>query len=428
MRVAHVFPIYGQEMIGGGEFVEYHLSRGLAKLGIHVDVYTTKTRRVVHTSAVGLKWPRDYSTDIESDGSITILRFDTKSVPSFLGYLFSLSVLRQWKKEGINLAAAEGIDQYMQLAQKRSALYNVMYSVGRGPMSRPMYSVLLENAENYDVIVAGFIPFRTLEIAWKVAKKKNKPLVVIPFFHPEDVYHHWKQFYRIMREADRVLALNDYTRDLLIKSLNARAVTIGAGIDIEKIEKNKPTPKEMDEFVKEHQLGQKDIVLVVGRKEASKNYQAVIEAVKDMENVQLLMAGSDMDKQQIVSKNTTYLGEVSDKELNILYEICDVFALPSKFESLGLVLLEAWYRKKPVIGNAACNPVKSIISDGEDGFLFNSIEDLKEKITKLIIDKEMAARLGTCGYNKVVTKYNWDDICLKVKYIFEALQDEKRKA
>ena len=77
--------------------------------------------------------------------------------------------------------------------------------------------------------------------------------------------------------------------------------------------------------------------------------------------------------------------------------------------SLGIVYLESWLYKKPVIG-ALAGGVTEVISHGEDGYLvpFGDVARLADCIATLLTDKELAQRFGEAGCRKVLSEHTWD--------------------
>ena len=91
-----------------------------------------------------------------------------------------------------------------------------------------------------------------------------------------------------------------------------------------------------------------------------------------------------------------FLGQVDDNHLNQLYANCDIFVAPSRFESFGLIFLEAMRFSKPVIG---CNAggMAEIIRDGENGLLAepNSVESLTNTLKELINDPKLRQSMAS---------------------------------
>jgi glycosyltransferase involved in cell wall biosynthesis len=95
----------------------------------------------------------------------------------------------------------------------------------------------------------------------------------------------------------------------------------------------------------------------------------------------------------------------------------------SETESFGMVFCEAWARKKPVIGNINCGAVSTLIDNGVDGFLCSTVEEIIERIERLLTDKELAKKLGENGFEKVVNNYAWEMVADKVYNCYNKLID-----
>jgi glycosyltransferase involved in cell wall biosynthesis len=88
-------------------------------------------------------------------------------------------------------------------------------------------------------------------------------------------------------------------------------------------------------------------------------------------------------------------GEVSEKHLRGFYRACDIFVAPSRFESFGLILLEAMMFGKPVIG-CRTGGMPEIVEDGVSGLLAEpgDVDSLERCITRLIEDPDLRDQLG----------------------------------
>jgi glycosyltransferase involved in cell wall biosynthesis len=87
----------------------------------------------------------------------------------------------------------------------------------------------------------------------------------------------------------------------------------------------------------------------------------------------------------------------------------DVFAMPSRTESFGIVYLEAWAYGKPVIG-AQTWGVSDVIDHRKDGLLvpFGDVPALVEAIAELLDHPGVRARMGARGQDKVSRLHTWD--------------------
>jgi glycosyltransferase involved in cell wall biosynthesis len=100
----------------------------------------------------------------------------------------------------------------------------------------------------------------------------------------------------------------------------------------------------------------------------------------------------------------------------------DVFAMPSRVDSFGIVYLEAWAYEKPVIG-AKAGGVPEIIEDGRDGLLvrFGDVNGLAKAIEHLFIHTNLAREMGKRGRRKVERYYTWEKVYRQVRGVYERL-------
>lgn len=423
MRILNVFPIYGAALHGGAEVYEYQLTQRLAGLGNTVEVLTTCTQRLRHTSAFTSRWARDVSPGAAHDGAVLVRRFAVSgSLPGPAGAAIGRAIFRRWAAEdGDPPDGDDAITAMSRRALARPAVYDWLLTLARGPHSIGLVRALWQNAPQADVVLAGFVPFATLSYAARAAAAARRPLVLLPFFHPDDRYHHFRVFYRYFAQASAVLAQSPYSADLFRQlAPGANPVQVGVGIDPTEL-----TARSISgaRFRARHGLEGKRVVLFVGRKEAAKRYDLAVDAVTTLadERVVLVMIGQDVDGRPIGSAYTRYLGAVDRSELLDAYDACDVFVLPSGHESFGIVFLEAWMRGKPVLGNRHCRPVASVIDNGADGYLCGDASEFAARIRTLLDEPNHAAALGRAGRAKASGRYTWDAIAQRVHALCEGL-------
>jgi len=115
-----------------------------------------------------------------------------------------------------------------------------------------------------------------------------------------------------------------------------------------------------------------------------------------------------------------FRGKVSDEELQSAYAACDIFVAPSRFESFGLVFLEAMRVGKPVIGCRA-GGMPEIISDGENGMLVSPGDsaELSSALTWMIEHPEERARMGQAGRRIFETVFTSDKMADRSLDLYE---------
>ncbi len=163
-------------------------------------------------------------------------------------------------------------------------------------------------------------------------------------------------------------------------------------------------------------------VLYVGRLENRKGIDLQLAAVPGLcrrfPNVRFKIVGEDVEEAGPGSGNrakferdhagadfwpqVTFTGRLSDAELKEAYAGCDVFVAPSRFESFGLIFVEAMAHGKPVVALAA-GGVTEIVRDGVDGLLVppDDAAALEEAVAKLVADRAFrtaASRMARTRY------------------------------
>ncbi|MDM0033287.1 glycosyltransferase [Variovorax sp. J22P271] len=91
-------------------------------------------------------------------------------------------------------------------------------------------------------------------------------------------------------------------------------------------------------------------------------------------------------------------GRVDDATLRAAYATCDLFVAPSRFESFGLVFLEAMRARKPVVG-CDVGGIPEVVAANESGLLVQSesIEELTAALLKLLRSKALRRDMGAAG-------------------------------
>jgi len=101
-----------------------------------------------------------------------------------------------------------------------------------------------------------------------------------------------------------------------------------------------------------------------------------------------------------------------------------VFALPSRSDSFGLVLLEAWANGVPNIGYRA-GGIAWVIRDGEDGLLVRcgDVPSLSEALLRLVGDAALRSRLGQAGLERTRHEFHWEDKLRLVRQVYQELTE-----
>ncbi|MGH9332427.1 MAG: glycosyltransferase family 4 protein, partial [Vicinamibacteria bacterium] len=281
----------------------------------------------------------------------------------------------------------------------------------KGPLSPGLARAALSHALRSDAILATHIPSLGLGYGWMAGRLARKPVLMMPFFHLRDPFHHRPWLRRLLGSADRVLCLNATMKSFVEERWGGRAHYLGGGIDPEELDSPKISGRR---FRTRYGLDTEFLILMVSRKVASKGYGTACEAVQRLRArgipCQFVFIGPDEDGVPLDEGIVRYLGAVSRPELLDALDACDVFVLPSSHESFGLAFLEAWMRRKPVVGHARADSVRELIEVGRDGEVVSSADDLSLVLERLLRDCELRERLGEEGYNKVRSRFTWEHV------------------
>ncbi|HUJ63940.1 MAG TPA: glycosyltransferase, partial [Acidimicrobiales bacterium] len=108
-----------------------------------------------------------------------------------------------------------------------------------------------------------------------------------------------------------------------------------------------------------------------------------------------------------ILERVRFTGSVSDDELMDYLARCDIFVAPSRFESFGLMNLEAMRFAKPVVSTMV-NGVSAVVTNGEDGLLVPPGDPtaLAAALEQLIVDPATRARLGSAARRSFETSFN----------------------
>jgi glycosyltransferase involved in cell wall biosynthesis len=188
-----------------------------------------------------------------------------------------------------------------------------------------------------------------------------------------------------LQTADRVVAVSHYTRDRILREgyLDPAQISVLPNTFDASQFQVKPKP---DYLLQRYGLSpEQPVILTVTRIQRFaqyKGYDKILRALpairQQVPNVRYVLAGKGDDLQRVqaliqslgVQDCVTLAGFVPDAELSDHYNLCDVFAMPSKNEGFGIVYLEALASGKPVLAGNQDGAIDPLMG-GELGCLVN---------------------------------------------------------
>ena len=175
-------------------------------------------------------------------------------------------------------------------------------------------------------------------------------------------------------------------------------------------------------------------LVAVGNLIPLKGHDLTIKALKKLcgeghENISLTIAGrgpleqelKDLVKELGLDKQVEFIGYVPYDDVVRLLQRSDVFVMPSWYEALGCVYLEAMACGLPAIGCKGCG-IDEIITDGVNGFLVEqkSVDDIVLCL-KEMTDKEELRSVSEKALTTVRDGYTWEDTAKTLEKIYRGM-------
>ena len=281
---------------------------------------------------------------------------------------------------------------------------------------------------------------------WGLMLTWGSPCSVVATVHSNDEFHYGegdgagrralrRRAYRsICARCAAVVAVSDRVRDSLIRDLDlpdalaARVVVVPNGVAM-------PTAvadEDLTDLRRDLGLAPDDRVLLgAGRLTALKNFEDLIEVTarlgKAGVSVTTLIAGEGEQREELtataarrgVADRVRFLGVRHD--LDRLHQLADVFVLPSRWEGLPLVLLEAMAAATPVVGYRI-DGTADVISHQGEGLLAPAydVSMLTASVGTLLADAALNDRLGRAGRDLVAARYDFQGTQERLEAIYLA--------
>ncbi len=290
------------------------------------------------------------------------------------------------------------------------------------------HTLRLAMGGRFEAVHAGRVLPEGLVAVW-VGKLCRLPVMI--YAHGEEITG-WREAGKraamrwAYRHADLVVANSAFTQDQLTRlGTDPRRIAVvhpGVAADRFRPSANGRVARQV------LAIGSKPLILSVGRLQARKGFDRVIEALpiisRQIETVQYALIGTGDDEPRLrrlafqcgVADRVHFLGQVSDEQLPDWYDACDVFAMPNReirgdTEGFGIVYLEAGASGKCVLAGRDGGTGSSVI-DGVTGLRVDgeSTSAVAEALLYLLADREVAATMGRRARERVLRRFTWDAV------------------
>ena len=136
--------------------------------------------------------------------------------------------------------------------------------------------------------------------------------------------------------------------------------------------------------------------------------------------------GLELQKQAVdlgVEDRVKFLGLVPNTDLARYLSVCDIFIRPSRSEGFGISFVEAMAAGLPVIATPV-GGIPDFLDDKETGIFCSpdNPQSIVKAVNEILSDKELRDKIIFQAKDRVVAKYGWDHIAVKMKgLVFDKL-------
>jgi len=291
---------------------------------------------------------------------------------------------------------------------------------------------------NFDLIHSHFL-FSDGGVAYKLNKKYGIPYIVA--IRNTDINIFFKYFIHlrhfgieILKNANQIIFLSpkyqEYTFEKYIpKKLRADF------LKKTNIVPNGINPFWLNNIYRKKPFSKKDKVnfLYVGDFSKNKNIQISISALSKIYNtgsdIEFVLVGGggdyDVEIRNLAAKHSNWIKLVErTNDINVLkkiYEKSDIFLMPSKYETFGLVYIEAMSQGLPIIFTEG-QGVDGFFNPGEVGYSVKS-RDVYTLIEKLYLIMDNYDSITT-NCNMKSQQFSWVDISIKYIDIYNQFSNK----
>ncbi|MGH9331852.1 MAG: glycosyltransferase family 4 protein [Vicinamibacterales bacterium] len=392
MKLALVVQRYGADINGGAELHARYIAERLARHA-EVEVLTTCARDYV-------TWKNELPTGADTVNGVSVRRF---------------RVSRERSPRDFGRRSVQVFERRHSLADELAWLRS------EGPTSPTLVRHLSRRAGDWDfVLFFSYRYYHTWHGARAVASKailvptaERDPAVALPLFGP---------VFRCVRG----IMYNSFEERALIQAAASNpdvpGVVVGVGSDVPE----RPVPQR---FRRKHDL-RGPFAIYVGRIDENKgcpelfsHFERYARAFPD--GLSLVLVGNALLPVPSHPR-IKHLGFVSDEDKFDAMAAADLLVMPSYYESLSMVALEAWALGKPVLANGKCDVLRGQCIRSSAGLYYESYAEFAEALYALEASGPLNAILGSNGREYFRQHYAWPVIERKYLEMFGRLKQEDK--
>jgi glycosyltransferase involved in cell wall biosynthesis len=387
-KIAVVVQRYGAAISGGAELHARYVAEHLAR---HLDV------EVLTTCATDyITWHNDLQPGVEKVNGVPVRRFrvDRERDPLVFG--------RQSE---------------VVFGQQHSLGDELEWLDAEGPASRDLVRYVANHAADYDYCV--FFSYRYHHAYWGVRAAASRA-VLVPTAE-RDATIGLSMFPAVFRGV-RALMYNSPEERAMIQSVSHNddvpGVVVGVGSEI-------PPNVQPGRFRHKHHL-RGPFAVYVGRIDQNKGCNELFDFFQNYvadpsSKLSLVLIGHSVlripDHPRV-----RHLGFLDDVDKFDAIAAADLLIMPSYFESLSMVALEAWALGRPVLANGRCDVLKGQCIRSNGGLYYDSYAEFDEALGAIEHNRWLSTVLGRNGRQFYREHYDWPVIERKYLQMFERLK------
>ena len=418
MKIGFIVQRYGAEILGGSEYHCRLIAERLAQRHA-VEVLTTCARDYI-------TWANEYPPGIDRIRGVTVRRFPVAEERDIHGF----NRYSDWIFA--NPHTAEDEQRWLRM---------------QGPWCPALLDYLQAHHRSYDALIFFTYLYAPTVLGLAVDPERS---ILVPTAHDEPAIH--LDLYREMFRRPSAIAYNtDVERNFLKSTFQIRTIaeeTVGCGVDLLAGEGDGPpiapiggeslgddegdTPSDVlaqlkargIAFRRRHRL-HGSFLLYGGRIDAGKGCEELLEYFTSYKeqggDATLVLMGVKLMQIPEVPW-VRFAGLLSERERLQALEAASVVVIPSPFESLSLLALEAMAVGTPILCNGRSDVLVEHCVKSNAGLYYTDREEFIECGSLLLADERMRRSMGRNGKEYVKRNYRWDVILSKYDRLIGALR------
>ncbi|HZR25441.1 MAG TPA: glycosyltransferase family 4 protein [Vicinamibacterales bacterium] len=390
MKLAVVVQRYGLDINGGAELHARYVAEHLAKHA-EVEVLTTCATDYV-------TWRNELKPGVEQINGVNVRRFTVKRERD--AHVFGRRSERVFE-------------------QRHSVGDELDWIDAEGPTSPALIEYLTKHATQFDFCV--FFSYRYYH-AYYGARATASRAVLVPTAERDETIG-LSIFTPVFRNV-RALMYNSPEERAMIHAVSSNhdvpGVVVGVGSEVAQ----NPQPSR---FRQKYNI-RGPFAIYVGRIDQNKGCKELFTFFQGY-------AGDYADKLSLVLIGNSllpipehprirHLGFVDDSDKFDAMAAADLLIMPSYFESLSMVALEAWALGKPVLANGKCDVLKGQCLRSNAGIFYENYAEFVETLHAIESNRWLAGALGRNGRQFFKDNYDWPVIERKYLDMFARLKKE----